>query len=106
MSFDARLTVIGKHKGYDREDITVDNTSGGVGLTTSKLTTTPRPKRVFITSETASMRYTYDGTAPTSSLGHLLLPTDTLIIEGIENMTNFRAIRTGTSGKLCVTYER
>ena len=108
MSFDARLTVIGKHVGYDTETITIDNTVGGKGLTASKLTTPPRPKRVFITTEGGQMRYYYDGTAPTSSTGHILNPIiNTLMIEGIKNLEQFRAIRTGTtSGKLVVSYER
>lgn len=104
---DARLTVIGKYVGFDREDITVDNTEGGVSLTLTKLETTPRPKRVFITVESAQCRYCYDSTVPTSTLGHILNPNDNLFIEGYHNMKNFRAIRTGTtSGKICVTYER
>lgn len=104
---DARQSVIGKHLGYDREDITVDNTSGGVSLDATILATEPRPKRAYITVEDAQIRFTYDGTSPTSSLGHILNPMDSLYIEGVGNMSLFRAIRTGgTSGSLCVTYER
>ena len=108
MSFDARLTVIGKHVAYDTETITIDNTVGGKGFTASKLTTTPKPKRVFITTEGGQMRYYYDGTAPTTTAGHILNPiVNTLMIEGIKNLEQFRAIRTAaTSGKLVVTYER
>ena len=107
MSFDARLSVIGKHAGYDREDITVDNTVGGVGFNVIKLNTTKPPKRIHITVETAQCRFTYDTTAPTTSLGHPLNPFDTLYVEGLKNMKNFRAIRTGTtSAKLVCSYER
>lgn len=107
MSFDARLAVLGKHAGYDREDITIDNTVGGKGFTASKLVTQVRPKRIFCTIESGQIRYTYDGTPPTTTLGHVLNPYDTLIVEGIKNMINFRAIRTGTtSGKIVATYER
>ncbi len=106
MSYDARQTVIGKLSGYDYESITVDNTSGGVGFTVGKLTTTPRPKRVYISVETAQVRYRYDGTAPIATEGHILNPMDILTISGIHNMNNFKAIRTGaTSGVLKVTYE-
>ena len=106
MSFDARFAVIGKHKGTDREDITVDNTVGGVGFTASKLATQTPPKRIYITVETAQCRFTYCGTAPTNELGHPLNPFDTLYIEGLVNMKNFRAIRTGdNSAKLVCTYE-
>jgi len=104
---DNRLTYIGKYVAYDREDITVDNTVGGVGLTSSKLETIPRPIRLIITVESAQIRYTYDGTAPTSTLGHLVNAQDVLIVEGLSNMKNFKAIRTtANNGKLVVTYER
>lgn len=107
MSYDARLVVLNKYAAYDYETITIDNTSGGVGLTSGKLTTTPRPKRVFITVEDAQIRYRVDSGAPTSTVGHILNPMDIITIEGIHNLTNFKAIRTGaTSGKLQVTYER
>lgn len=106
MSFDNRLTVIGKHRGYDREDITVDNTAGGVGFDVTILNTSPAPKRIYVTCESAQCRFTYDGTAPTTSLGHVLNPMDSLYVEGLQNMRNFRAIRTGTtSAKLVCTYE-
>jgi len=106
MSFDARLSVIGKHKGYDREDITVDNAVGGVGFTAAKLNTQTPPKRIYITVETAQCRFTYDGTAPLTTLGHPLNPFDTLYITGLQNMKNFRAIKTGTNNsKLVCTYE-
>jgi len=106
MSFDARLAVIGKHKGYDREDITVGDTVGGVGFTASKLNTAVPPKRIYITVETAQCRFTYDGTAPLLDLGHPLNPFDTLYIEGLKNMKNFRAIKTGLNdSKLVCTYE-
>ncbi len=106
MSYDARLSIIGKYVGYDREDIVVDNTVGGVGFTLSKLNTSPSPKRVYITVEDAQCRFTYDGTAPTASLGHILNPFDTLYVEGLKNMKNFKAIRTGaSSAKLICTYE-
>ena len=106
MSFDARLSIIGKHKGYDYEELTIDATVGGKGFTTSKLATQPSPKRIYITVETAQCRFCYDNTAPTSSVGHPLNPFDTLYIEGLQNMKNFRAIRTGNNNaKLVCTYE-
>ena len=105
MSFDARLSVIGKYKSYDFETITV--TDEAIGLTAAKLITTPRPKRVSIAVETAQMRYRKDGTAPTSSVGVIINVMDTFYIEGVVEMANFRAIRTTvTSGKLQVHYER
>ena len=107
MSFDARLSVIGKHKGYTREDITVDATVGGVGFDVDKLNTQVPPKRIYITVEDAQCRFCYDGTAPLVDLGHPLNPFDTLYIEGLKNMKNFRAIKTGLNDcKLVCSYER
>lgn len=91
------------------ETVTVDNTGGGKGFTASVITpTSGRPaQRAFLTLETASIRFTYDGTAPTTTVGHLMNAGDVLVIEGIANVSAFRAIRTGsTSGALVCTYER
>ena len=102
---DARQHIIGKLYGYTTEEITV--TSVAIGLTTSKLTTTPKPKEVFIQCETAQCRYYYDGSTPTSSSGFILNPLDTVRIKGHSNLNNFLAIRIGaTSAKLTVCYEK
>lgn len=102
---DARQHEIGKLFGYDYEEITV--ASVAIGLTSSKLITSPKPKEVFIQCETAQCRYYYHGDDPTSSSGILLNPYDTVRIKGVANLNNFRAIRTGsTSAKLTVIYER
>ena len=97
---------IGKLETYDYEEITIDNTLGGVGLTSTKLTTTAKPKECFITVETAPIRYRMDGGAPTSAVGHQLFPTDSIRIDGLKNMENFRAIRISASGKIFVSYKR
>lgn len=100
---DARQFDIGKYNATDFETITVANTA--IGLTNSKFNTSPKQKKAFITSETAQMRYRLDGTAPTATVGHILLPMQSLVLEGYTQMLNFQAIRTGsTSGNLQVTY--
>lgn len=89
------------------ESITVAATA--VGFTSATITpTTGRPcSRAFVTAETAQMRYTYDGTTPTSAVGHLLDVGDVLAVEGITNVVNFKAIRTtASSGTLMCTYDR
>ncbi len=102
---DARQHEIGKLAGYDYEEITV--TSVAIGLTSSKLLATPKPKEVFIFCETAQVRYRYDGGTPTSNSGIPLNPFDSLRIKGVVNLNNLLFIRTGTtSGKLTVVYER
>jgi hypothetical protein len=57
--------------------------------------------------ELGQVRYRYDGTDPSSTVGHLLEIGQTLVLEGAANIAQFKAIRTGgTSGSLPVTYER
>lgn len=104
---DARQHVIGKYSGFDFEKLTIDNTVGGIGLTASKLSSTPSPKKVIITAEDAQLRYTVDGTTVTSLIGHLMSPLDSLVLEGYSQLNSFRAIRKGaTSAVLMVTYFR
>lgn len=104
---DQRQHTLGKFIPYDFETLTVDNTAAGIPLTAEKLTSDPRPKRAFLTFETAQCRVRLDGTAPTSTVGHLYNPTQSLLLEGYAQLNNFKAIRTGaTSATIQVTYLR
>lgn len=85
------------------ESVTVDNTVGGVFLTRA---TYDRARNAFMTLESAQIRFTKDGTAPTTSVGHLLQVGQTLNLDGSNEIKNFRAIRTGAaSGVLKVSYK-
>lgn len=102
---DNRLTFINKLSCYDYETITVADSA--IGLTASKLITTRKPVSVFITVEGARVRYRYDGSNPSSTVGHILDPMDSLVVEGLHNLKNIKFIRTGaTSGTLQVSYRR
>ncbi len=102
---DNRQHIIGKLIPFDFETITVADTA--IGLTASKLASSPKPKKVFITVETAEIRYRYDGTAPTDTVGHLTLPNDILTFEGFSQLNNIKFIRTtATSATLQVSYLR
>lgn len=88
------------------EALTVDDTAGGVAITS----TTYTPTRGAVSQEcncsleTAQIRFTTDGTAPTTSVGHLLEVGQKVKLEGYDEIATFRAIRTGaTSGALKVT---
>ena len=88
--------------GANLEAITVDNTAGGVALTTSYV---DNSSMCFMTLETGQIRWTIDGTAPTTTVGHLLEIGQTLTFNSRQQCRGFRAIRTGTtSGALKVTY--
>lgn len=81
-------------KASEYEAITVDNTVGGKACATAKVGTCTK---AFITVETAQIRFTIDGTAPTTTVGHLLNIGDILELDSAEDIAAFRAIRTGTA---------
>lgn len=111
----ADLTVEGGRRSASYEKITIDNTSGGVGFTSAKILGTGTVwepnracKEVFCTLEIASdsIRFTLDGTAPTTTNGHMLVTGDILTIKNAWDIKNFRAIRTAAAdGTLHVTYK-
>lgn len=96
-------------EALDFEQVTVDATSGGVGLTSSKYApagTSPM-NIVRISVDTASIRVTEDGTAPTASLGDTFDAGDIFQVTGVNSLRKLRMIRTGgTSAVLNVTYYR
>ena len=82
------------------ESLTVDATVGGKGFAAVGTNTS-----AFITCETAQVRFTVDGTAPTITVGHLLNPGDVLKLNNNTDIAAFRAIRTGaTSSVLNATF--
>jgi hypothetical protein len=74
---------------------TIDNTVGGVGITVPAGTVYAE-----LYCETGQIRFTVDGTAPTTTVGRVANAGDTIEI-ALSDWTKFRAIRaTGTSGSL------
>lgn len=89
-------------KAQEYESITIDNTVGGVGLTSAKYGTCTK---AFITVEIAQIRFTVDGTAPTITVGHLLNPSEILKLDSAEDIAAFKAIRISlTSATIHCTY--
>jgi hypothetical protein len=89
-------------KAQEYEALTIDNTAGGIACTTAKVGTCTK---AFMTLETAQIRYTVDGTAPTVAVGHLLNVGETLKLDSAEDIAAFRGFRTGAvSGSLRCTY--
>jgi hypothetical protein len=89
------------------EDISIDNTAGGVILTASKVNGAG-VIMATVTIETAQIRYKTDSavTLLAGSIGHVGNIGDVIEIWGNKDMLNFKAIRTGsTSGKIAVTYQ-
>lgn len=89
------------------EQITV--AAASIGLTTTKILPdgVGSGRQATLAScrlETAEIRFTTDGTVPTTTVGTLLEIGETVVITGFDSLTKFRAIRTGaTSGQLDCT---
>lgn len=96
--------------GYAHETLTVDNTAGGKGFTTSTWQSGGDFSNVaaLVTNRGRSVSYTYDGTTVTSTVGHLLQHGDQIKVEGQHNIIKFKAIALTSSenGTLDVTFER
>lgn len=57
-----------------------------------------------ITVEDDDIRYTVDGTTPTSTIGHKANVGDVIQIHGRQNINKFRAIRVTNDSSIRVTY--
>lgn len=91
--------------GY--EAVTVEDTA--VGITAALLLPASGHKQTiaWITVEGAPIRFRVDGTDPTSAEGHLIDSGEEFEVEGYNNMSRFRAIRTeAVSCKLRVSVGR
>jgi len=94
--------------GFASEGLTVSNSVQI--LTASKYkdsATSGGAQAAFITNYGAAIRYTYDGTTPTSSVGHVLADGGILTLNGQNQMAAFQCIRlASTNSEIYVTYER
>ena len=93
----------------DFESVTVSTTA--IGCTSTKIDISQtggfhkRAVKILCTVEDASIRIRYDGTDPTASVGHLFSASDFFIIQGEQNISRLRMIRSGgTNGVVRITY--
>lgn len=92
---------------FTTERITVDDTSGGVRLTLATWMVTPTAQAATLTVETAQIRWLKDGTAPTSTTGHVANVGTIIFLDSPQELWDFRAIRTGSvSGVIQASYHR
>ena len=87
------------------EQITV--AAASIALTGTKITPTGLPMATYASCrlETAQIRWTIDGTVPTTTVGTPLEPGDILELTGHDLLAQFRSIRTtATSGTLNCVY--
>lgn len=101
--------VVSEASFYAIQQLTVDNTAGGVGLSTTILTARTTLTYVQCRLRTAEISFLFVDprvTAVTTTVGVLLQVGDVITIRNREDMLNFRAIRTtGTSGQLDCIYK-
>lgn len=82
---------------YGTESITVSNTAIGFTAATRNPPTGNKPSQAVFTIETAQMRFTVDGTTPTTTVGFLVNIGDIVTINGEHDIKAFRAIRVGST---------
>lgn len=88
---------------FYKESIVVGDTPVGVSSTAKD----PELKSAFITVEGGNVRFWLDGSSPTSSVGHLLIEGDSVLIQGINAISNSLFIRTGsTTTTLRISYDK
>lgn len=91
------------------ESITI-NIAAAVALTAANYASTysDPPPSALITVETAQIRFRTDGSAPTSTVGHVAEIGDRIQISGLRDLKNFQAISTHatSSATVRVSYYR
>jgi hypothetical protein len=89
--------------GY--EQITVGTTA--IGLSPRYFTGGMGSTQASCRLETAEVRWTIDGTAPTTTVGTPLEALETIVLTDLATLQRFQAIRTGaTSGVLNCSYSK
>lgn len=113
------MRVNGPRHAFAYEDITVDATAGGKGVTAAtafpvklagsgvqQVALDFGAEEATFSVEVDTVRYTLDGTAPTATLGHLLGLGDILTVVGRDNLKRLRFIRVTTNATIRATYFR
>ncbi len=96
--------IVGGGESYAHETLSVGTTA--VGLSSSVYAVGGKlPDQAFITCGGADVRFWLDGTAPTTTAGHVLKVDQNLTIIGLKKIQNVKFI-CGTSATLAVSYIR
>ncbi len=94
--------------GFGFEALTVTNSVQV--LTPSKYmesNTSGGASEAFLTNYGAAIRYTYDGTTPSSTVGHVLSDGGVLVLKGQNQMASFKCFRlSSTDSEISITYEK
>lgn len=101
LSFTTEETPAGGH-----ETIVVSTTAIGITSTLLMINVAggvhKRAVKAFVSVEGQSLRCTWNGTTPTAAIGHLLAAGDTLQVEGEQNVSNLKMIRSGGSDSTAI----
>ena len=92
---------------YAFETITVTTAAIGFTAATVRSLYPYVSAKTFVTIESANIRYRFDGTAPSATVGHLGYAGSSFVLEGLDDILNFKAFRdTAATGDatLTVTY--
>lgn len=93
--------------GFAHEQKVISNSAASLTAGTYAPAAGERAEEAFITCSGGECRWTYDGTTPTASLGHILHDGGFVRLKGTHQIDKFQAIRYGsTDATLDVTYER
>jgi len=90
------------------ETITVSTLAIGFTSTTYQVNGQSAPRRAVFSVAGVPIRYRYDGSDPTITVGHYLAVGTTAEIWGVDNIKDIRFIRdtaAGSDATLSVTYE-
>ncbi len=94
--------------GYATESLTVTNSVQVLTPTIYKdSVTSGGAQTAFLTNYGAAIRYLYSGATPDASTGHVLQDGGILVLQGQQQMKDFKCIRlSSTDSIITVTYER
>lgn len=102
-----QIVQIRPNVGHAFEQLTVTNAVQV--LTPSKYkdsSTSGGSSSALVTNYGNSIRYTYDGTTPSASVGHVLPDGGILVLQGQNQMAAFKCFRVSADSEITITYER
>lgn len=97
--------IAGLYTGFAYEKMTVTNAVKT--LTAATYVSGDKKARVaYLSVETNGVNFTYDGTTPSATEGHLLNAGESITINGYANISQFKMFRSGAAdATVKVTYE-
>jgi len=93
--------------GYGFEQLTVTNAVQVLSPAKYKdSATSGGASSAFLTNDGNAIRYTFDGTTPSATVGHKLADGGVLVLAGQNQMSQFKCFRVSADSEITITYER